>query len=90
MAGLIGEDGYFILPQDIFWQPYIHFQFFVLEFMDTMLEEPIICEILASYVAEAFYFPPHIFETSFHGNGWICLVPQLQDGQNLVAVRVPK
>ena len=55
-----------------------------------MLEEPIICEILASYVAEAFYFPPHIFETSFHGNGWICLVPQLQDGQNLVAVRVPK
>ena len=58
--------------------------------MDTMLEEPIICEILASYVAEAFYFPPHIFETSFHGNGWICLVPQLQDGQNLVAVRVPK
>jgi len=58
-------------------------------FMDTMLEEPIICEILASYVAEAFYFPPHIFETSFHGNGWICLVPQLQDGQNLVAVRAP-
>merc|ERR1740123_2881250 len=58
-------------------------------FMDTMLEEPIICEILASYVAEAFYFPPHIFETSFHGNGWICLVPQLQDGKNLVAVRAP-
>jgi len=59
------------------------------KYIKEMLSRHIICEVLASYVAEAFYFPPSIFETSFHGNGWICLAPRLNRGKNLVAVRAP-
>jgi len=54
------------------------------------IDEPLIFSILLSYIGEEFCFPPDIFETSFHGNGWICLTPGLKRGQvHAVAAQSP-
>lgn len=61
--------------------------------MDSLLQECVddatILDAILDFVCEEFCFPPDIFETSFHGNGWICLTPSLGRGVHAVAAQSP-